>query len=70
MRAYEAGSGTGIKDIFSDTVLIGHNKKHISPKTENQKTYVEAIRTHDIVFGIGPAAPERHTSRWRRRSPR
>jgi phosphate starvation-inducible protein PhoH and related proteins len=55
MRAYEAGAGTGIKDIFSDTVLIGHNKKHISPKTENQKTYVEAIRTHDIVFGIGPA---------------
>jgi phosphate starvation-inducible protein PhoH and related proteins len=55
MRAYEAGSDTGIKDIFSDTVLIGQNKKHISPKTENQKTYVEAIRTHDIVFGIGPA---------------
>jgi phosphate starvation-inducible PhoH-like protein len=55
MRAYEAGASTGIKDIFSDTVLIGHNKKNISPKTENQKTYVEAIRTHDIVFGIGPA---------------
>ena len=54
MRAYEAG-GEGIGDIFSDTVLIGHNKKHISPKTENQRAYVEAIRTYDIVFGIGPA---------------
>ncbi len=55
MRAYEADGGTGISDIFSDTVLIGHNKKHISPKTENQRAYVEAIRNHDIVFGIGPA---------------
>ena len=55
MRAYEADSGAEIRDIFSDTVLIGHNKTHISPKTENQRTYVEAIRTHDIVFGIGPA---------------
>ena len=54
MRAHEAG-GADIRDIFSDTVLIGHNKKHISPKTENQRAYVEAIRTHDIVFGIGPA---------------
>ncbi len=55
MRAREAGGGADIQDIFSDTVLVGHNKKHISPKTENQRAYVEAIRTHDIVFGIGPA---------------
>ncbi|MCK6439643.1 MAG: PhoH family protein [Planctomycetes bacterium] len=25
------------------------------PKTEGQKLYVEAIRKHDIVFGVGPA---------------
>jgi len=27
----------------------------IGPKTEGQREYVEAIKTHDIVFGIGPA---------------
>jgi phosphate starvation-inducible PhoH-like protein len=55
MRAHEAHDSISVKDIFSDTVLIGHNKKHISPKTENQKKYVKAIAKNDIVFGIGPA---------------
>ncbi len=55
MRTSEEQPESSIKDIFSDTILVGHKKKHISPKTENQKHYVEAIRDHDIVFGIGPA---------------
>jgi len=29
--------------------------RQISPKTAGQREYVEAIRNHDIVFGIGPA---------------
>ncbi len=29
--------------------------KQIGPRTAGQKDYVEAIRKHDIVFGIGPA---------------
>ncbi|MCX5697533.1 MAG: PhoH family protein [Candidatus Omnitrophica bacterium] len=29
--------------------------KTIGPKTPGQRDYVEAIRKHDIVFGIGPA---------------
>ncbi len=44
-----------IKDIFLDTVYISAMKRRISPKSLNQKRYIEAIRTHDIVFGIGPA---------------
>ena len=55
MRAHEAHPGVSIKEVFSDTILIGYNKKQISPKTHNQKLYVEAIRSHDIVFGVGPA---------------
>jgi len=30
-------------------------KKTIGPKTKGQRDYVEAIKSHDIVFGIGPA---------------
>ncbi len=30
-------------------------KKAIQPKGVNQKLYLEAIETHDMVFGIGPA---------------
>ncbi|MGC8493542.1 MAG: PhoH family protein [Syntrophobacteraceae bacterium] len=42
-------------DIFFDQVFIASNKKIISPKSLKQKEYIEAIRTDDIVFGIGPA---------------
>jgi phosphate starvation-inducible protein PhoH/intein/homing endonuclease len=29
--------------------------KRISPQSENQRAYVEAIRKHDLVFAVGPA---------------
>lgn len=29
--------------------------KHVGPKTQGQRDYVEAIKKYDIVFGIGPA---------------
>ncbi len=29
--------------------------KKVSPRTPNQKLYIEAIEKHDLVFGIGPA---------------
>jgi phosphate starvation-inducible PhoH-like protein len=46
---------TAIKDIFLDTVYISAMKRRITPKSITQKRYIEAIRTHDIVFGVGPA---------------
>ncbi len=30
-------------------------KKAVSPRSPNQKAYIEAMRTGDMVFGIGPA---------------
>ncbi|MDD5543616.1 MAG: PhoH family protein [Acidobacteriia bacterium] len=30
-------------------------KKQVTPKSLNQRLYVEAMETHDIVFGVGPA---------------
>ena len=30
-------------------------KKSITPKSLNQRTYVDAIQRHDMVFGIGPS---------------
>ena len=44
---------TGSKDSVMQ--LIKTRKKSIKPRGENQNTYVEAIRSHDINFGIGPA---------------
>ncbi len=44
-----------IKNIFLDRVYITASKKIITPKSINQKVYIDSIRRYDIVFGIGPA---------------
>jgi phosphate starvation-inducible protein PhoH and related proteins len=38
-----------------DVVVSTRKGLSVSPRTPGQKRYVDAIRTHDIVFGIGPA---------------
>jgi len=41
-------------EILEDVVWRHRNTK-VSPKTLNQKRYVDSIRDHTITFGIGPA---------------
>jgi phosphate starvation-inducible PhoH-like protein len=50
-----AGQGVPLKEIFGDTVFVSSRHRIITPKGLAQKRYVQAIRDHDIVFGIGPA---------------
>jgi phosphate starvation-inducible PhoH-like protein len=50
-----AGQGVALREIFGDTVYVTARHRIITPKGVGQKRYVEAIRDHDIVFGIGPA---------------
>ncbi|OHB28584.1 MAG: phosphate starvation-inducible protein PhoH [Desulfuromonadaceae bacterium GWC2_58_13] len=54
-RILSADSKAHLKDIFLDTIFISSRKKIIAPKSLAQKTYIDAIRSHDVVFGIGPA---------------
>ena len=44
-----------LKKIFLESVYITTKKAPITPRSINQKDYIESIRTYDIVFGIGPA---------------
>lgn len=44
-----------ITDLTGDFLLITNTGKPIRPKTLGQKAYIDAIKTHDITFGIGPA---------------
>jgi phosphate starvation-inducible PhoH-like protein len=44
-----------LKDVFMDTVALSYRKRSITPKSIAQKNYLDAIASHDIVFGIGPA---------------
>ena len=44
-----------LKKIFLESVYIRTKKSPITPRSITQKDYIEAIRSYDIVFGIGPA---------------
>jgi phosphate starvation-inducible PhoH-like protein len=54
-RMLKADEGAPLRDIFLDTVYISAKRRLITPKSLAQKRYIDAIRGHDIVFGIGPA---------------
>jgi phosphate starvation-inducible protein PhoH and related proteins len=55
IRILQDKENASVQDIFLDTIYMSAMKRRISPKSLTQKRYIEAIRTHDIVFGIGPA---------------
>jgi phosphate starvation-inducible protein PhoH and related proteins len=44
-----------LKDLYASPVLTRAGGRAIAPKGLAQKRYVELIRGHDIVFGVGPA---------------
>jgi len=55
IRILSGDPSVDLKRIFKDEVYISSKKKIITPKTINQKHYIDSIRRFDIVFGIGPA---------------
>ncbi|RKH64958.1 PhoH family protein [Corallococcus interemptor] len=44
-----------LQEVMLGTVLKSSGNRQIAPKSIAQKRYVDAIRAHDIVFGVGPA---------------
>lgn len=54
LRIIKEGDEVAPSEIFGDVILV-HRGKTIAPKTAGQKKYVDAIRSHTVTFGIGPA---------------
>ncbi|MBI4411182.1 MAG: PhoH family protein [Deltaproteobacteria bacterium] len=44
-----------LDDIFLDSIFIPARRKVIAPRSTGQKLYIEAMRSHDMIFGVGPA---------------
>src|SRR5579871_6656464 len=44
-----------LKEVLSERIQTSPQKSSVTPKTIGQKKYVDAIRQHDVTFGIGPA---------------
>jgi len=55
LRIVSRHPSADLKEIFLDKILISGERGVIAPRSMVQKDYIEAIRNHDIVFGIGPA---------------
>ncbi len=54
-RILSGNSSARLDEIFLDSVFISSKKKTIAPKSIAQKQYIDAMRKHDMVIGIGPA---------------
>ncbi|HLE44948.1 MAG TPA: PhoH family protein, partial [Methylomirabilota bacterium] len=55
LRMVTDEAGVDLRGVLLDTIPVPSRKKQITPKTVTQKRYVDAIRAHDMVIGIGPA---------------
>ena len=50
----EEGHGDHLIDFFP-TEPLHLSRKSVTPRSYNQQQYIQAIRSYDLVFGIGPA---------------
>ncbi len=44
-----------LMDVFREQIYVGGRRHAVSPKTIQQKNYIDTIRANDVVFGVGPA---------------
>ena len=49
------GNADLISSIMGDVIALTHRGKQVKCKTLGQKRYVQALKTRDLVFGVGPA---------------
>ena len=55
LRSVTEPEETTLDDLLDTKVLTSSKRAPIVPKTAGQKAYLQAIQTHDMVFGVGPA---------------
>ncbi len=55
IRIISEDTSQSLRGVVTSTKQLQVGKRNVTPKTLNQKLYVEAIERHDMVFGIGPA---------------
>jgi phosphate starvation-inducible PhoH-like protein len=49
------GEYTSLRELFLNSIPVSSKRRFIIPKTDTQGRYIEAIKTFDMVIGIGPA---------------
>ena len=51
----EDDAAVDLRDYFAQGPVRASGKRHVTPKTVNQRRYRDAIERYDVVFGVGPA---------------
>ena len=55
LRLLENGEDLSPQTLLAERIAVPSQKRFVSPKSLGQRRYIQAIRQHDIVIGIGPA---------------
>ena len=55
IRIISEDASQSLRGVISTSKNLQAGKRNVTPKTLNQKLYLEAIEKYDMVFGIGPA---------------
>ncbi|MGH8046970.1 MAG: PhoH family protein [Chthoniobacterales bacterium] len=55
LRNTAGGETKNLSRLLDHKIVCSQRKAPIVPKTEGQSAYIEAVRAHDITFGVGPA---------------
>ena len=50
-----SGNGNGLDSLVDSKITVSPRRAPIVPKTAGQRSYLQLIDKHDVVFGIGPA---------------
>ncbi len=55
LRALQDTRLVQLRQVYQERIEVPSKRRFVIPRTPGQKSYVDAMRSHDIVFGIGPA---------------
>ena len=55
LDAWREGREQDLGTYFAERVPVGAGKKDVSARSPNQLAYLRAMRSKDLVFGVGPA---------------
>ena len=55
LRSIGAGDPTGLDELSDTRIQCSPKRPPVIPKTVGQRAYLQAIQSHDMVFGLGPA---------------
>ncbi|MEZ4239534.1 MAG: PhoH family protein [Myxococcota bacterium] len=55
LRIVRTDPGSDLQSYFEDTIVVNVDGKPLCARSAGQRRYVEQLRSHQLVFGVGPA---------------